>query len=170
MPQEIFFAPHQFIVSKTDKRGVIQYVNQSFIDVSGFVETELIGKPHSLIRHEKMPRSIFKYFWDNIKEGKEFFAYVVNRCKNDDYYWVLAYVTPDRDPQTGEVIGFYSVRRVPSANAIKVISALYAELCREEQRHSSKTKGMEMGEAMFFSRLQSMGLDYHEFIYSLEEQ
>lgn len=71
MGQEITFRPDQFIVSKTDKRGIIQYVNQAFMDVSGFVEDELIGKPHSVIRNAMMPRCIFKFFWDNIKEGKE---------------------------------------------------------------------------------------------------
>lgn len=168
MGQEITFRPDQFIVSKTDKRGIIQYVNQAFMDVSGFVEDELIGKPHSVIRNAMMPRCIFKFFWDNIKEGKEFFAYVVNECKNGDYYWVLAYVTPDRDPQTGEINGFFSVRRVPSAHSIAQISSLYAALCAEEAKHSSKVKGMEAGERMFMTALEKMGVDYHELVYGLE--
>lgn len=168
MGQEITFRPDQFIVSKTDKRGIIQYVNQSFIDVSGFVESELIGKPHSVIRNVMMPRCIFKFFWDNIKQGKEFFAYVVNECKNGDYYWVLAYVTPDRDPQTGEISGFFSVRRVPSAHAIEQVSAFYAALKEEEAKHSSKTKGLEAGERMFMETLGRMGMDYHALVYGLE--
>mgnify|MGYP000005819837 CR=1 FL=1 len=168
MGKEVSFRPDQFIVSKTDKRGIIQYVNQAFMDVSGFVEDELIGKPHSVIRNAMMPRCIFKFFWDNIKQGKEFFAYVVNECKNGDYYWVLAYVTPDRDPQTGEINGFFSVRRVPSSHAITQISSLYAALCAEEAKHSSKVKGMEAGERMFMTALDKMGVDYHELVYGLE--
>jgi PAS domain S-box-containing protein len=168
MGQEITFRPDQFIVSKTDKRGIIQYVNQSFMDVSGFVESELIGKPHSVIRNEMMPRCIFKYFWDNIKQGKEFFAYVVNECKNGDYYWVLAYVTPDRDSQTGEISGYFSVRRVPSQHAIQQISAFYRTLCEEEAKHSSKVKGMEAGEKIFLTALDKLGMDYHALVYGLE--
>ncbi len=168
MGQEITFRPDQFIVSKTDKRGIIQYVNQAFMDVSGFVEDELIGKPHSVIRNEMMPRCIFKFFWDNIKQGKEFFAYVVNECKNGDYYWVLAYVTPDRDPQTGEITGFFSVRRLPSTHAIEQVSKFYASLREEEAKHSSKVKGMEAGERMFFTALKKMGTEYHELVYGLE--
>lgn len=168
MGQEIFFQPDEFIVSKTDKRGLIQYVNQSFIDVSGFVEEELIGKPHSVIRNAMMPRCIFKFFWDNIQQGKEFFAYVVNECKNGDYYWVLAYVTPDRDPVTGEINGYFSVRRVPSKHAVQQISQLYQALRDEEARHASKMDGMRAGEIMFLSALEKVGLEYHEFVYALE--
>ena len=169
MSQEVFFAPDKFIVSKTDRTGVIQYVNQSFIDVSGFEISELIGRPHSIIRHHMMPRSIFKFFWDEIKQGKEFFAYVVNRCKNNDYYWVLAYVTPDIDGSTNEIIGYHSARRVPSKSAIRFIEKLYADLREEEAKHSSKVKAVEAGEKLFHSVLQQTGMEYHELIYALEE-
>lgn len=169
MGQEIAFRPDQFIVSKTDKRGIIQYVNQSFMDVSGFVESELIGKPHSVIRNEMMPRCIFKYFWDNIKQGKEFFAYVVNECKNGDYYWVLAYVTPDRDPQTGEISGYFSVRRVANRNAIAQVEDLYHQLWKIESKHASKMKGIEASIAALQQFLDERGLSYVQMVYALQQ-
>ena len=169
MSKEVFFDYSEFMVSKTDTRGLIKYVNKTFIDISGFSEEELIGKPHAIIRNAWMPRCIFKYFWDTIEQGQEMFAYVVNRCKNDDYYWVLAYVTPDLDPKTGKVVGYHSVRRVPSRDAVSAISELYAQLRKTEEQYSSKKEGMEASLKEFFALLEEKGLSYEEWIYSLEE-
>jgi PAS domain S-box-containing protein len=88
------FVENEIIVSKTDLKGRITYANDVFIKLAGFTETELLGQPHSIIRHPEMPRCVFKLLWDTIAEGGEIFAYVVNRSKNGDHYWVFAHVTP----------------------------------------------------------------------------
>lgn len=168
MGKEVFFDRSEFIVSKTDTRGKIKYINKTFVELSGFAEDELIGRPHSIIRNEMMPRCIFQYFWDTIQAGKEMFAYVVNKCKNGDYYWVLAYVTPDLDPTTGEIIGYHSVRRAPSSKAIEEIKVLYQRLLEIERRHSSKREAIAAGTQALHLLLEETGLDYEEWIYSLE--
>jgi PAS domain S-box-containing protein len=167
MSKEVFFDESDFIVSKTDTRGMIKYVNNIFIKVSGFQEDELIDRPHSIIRHEKMPRCIFDYFWATLKEGKEMFAYVVNICKNGDYYWVLAYVTPDLDPDTGEVVGYHSVRRVPSRRAVREIEAIYKTLVDIEKRQGSKKAAIHAGMKKFSEILKNTGMEYEEWVYSL---
>jgi PAS domain S-box-containing protein len=156
----------QFIVSKTDLRGVITYANQYFMDISLYTEEELIGKPHSILRHVDMPRCVFALLWEKIQCGEEIFAYVKNRCKNGDYYWVLAYVTPEKDPHTGEIVGYFSFRRSPSRVAIDAIQELYATLRREEAKYFSKKEGIVAGRKKLEEILQSEQCTYTEFIFA----
>ncbi|MEO6352124.1 MAG: PAS domain-containing protein [Oxalobacteraceae bacterium] len=82
------------LVSKTDTKGRITYVNPAFIEVSGFTENELIGAPHNIVRHPDMPPEAFSDLWETLKSGIPWTGLVQNRSKNGDYYWVLANVTP----------------------------------------------------------------------------
>jgi PAS domain S-box len=93
------FGTDEIIVSKTDPKGRIIYANEVFLRLAGYAESEIIGQPHSIIRHPDMPRCVFKLLWDTVQSGNEIFAYVVNRSKNGDHYWVLAHVTPTFDGQ-----------------------------------------------------------------------
>ena len=111
------FDPGQFIVSKTDRKGVITYANQTFCDVARYTEAEVVGQPHNLIRHPDMPRCVFKLLWDTVEAGEEIFAYVVNLAADGAHYWVFAHVTPTRD-RSGAVVGFHSNRRVPDPAAV----------------------------------------------------
>jgi aerotaxis receptor len=85
------------IVSKTDLQGNITYVNPYFVEISGFDEAELIGAPQNIVRHPEMPREAFADMWATLKEGLPWNGLVKNRCKNGDYYWVQANVTPVRE-------------------------------------------------------------------------
>ena len=76
------------IVSKTDLKGRITFVNREFIDVSGFTEAELIGQSHNIVRHPDMPPEAFEDLWQTVKNGKPWIGIVKNRCKNGDFYWV----------------------------------------------------------------------------------
>ena len=69
--REVFFKEEDVIVSKTDIKGIITYANQTFLNISGFSEEQLIGAPHSILRHPDMPRCVFKFLWDNIGAGEE---------------------------------------------------------------------------------------------------
>jgi PAS domain S-box-containing protein len=135
--REVLLENNDFIVSKTDTRGWIRYVNREFMRISGFSEPELLGKQHNIIRHPDMPRAIFNMLWETISAGEECFAYVKNLCKNGDYYWVLANVTPDFD-SGNKIMGFFSVRRKPSRQAVDYFSQLYSRLLRIEQQAGSK--------------------------------
>jgi PAS domain S-box-containing protein len=125
--------PDDIIVSKTDPKGRVTYANQTFLDIAGYVESEVLGKPHNLVRHPEMPRAVFKLLWDTISSGHEIFAYVVNLAKNGDHYWVFAHVTPTFDA-AGAIKGYHSSRRAPTAAAIAAIRPVYAELCAEEAK------------------------------------
>jgi len=162
------FGDDEIIVSKTDPRGWITYANDVFCKISGFREDEMVGKPHSLIRHPDMPRVVFKLLWETLKSKREIFAYVKNIAKDGGYYWVFAHVTPTLGP-TGEIIAYHSNRRVPSRSAIAKISAIYATLLAEEKRHSDPKAGLAASEALLNKTLADAGVTYDQFVWSLQE-
>lgn len=164
--KERTFAEDEIIVSKTDTKGRLTYVNDVFLAVSGFTETELIGQPHSMIRHPDMPRCIFKLLWDTIASGKELFAYVMNLSKNGDHYWVLAHVTPDLGPD-GQVTGYHSNRRVPRRDALSKIQPLYQSLLKIEAGAADRKQGMEAAFAALADQLKREGKPYAEFVLGL---
>lgn len=163
---ERFFGEEEVIVSKTDMRGVITYANRVFIRVSGYTEAELLGRPHSIIRHPDMPRCVFKLLWDKLHQGEEVFAYVVNMARNGDHYWVFAHVTPSLD-RHGHVVGYHSNRRVPSRDAVTKAAGLYKQLLIEEAKSSDRKAGMLAGEKMLFGCLADARLSYEEFVFTL---
>ena len=165
---ERFFKESDLIVSKTNLKGHITYANDIFIDLSGYVEKDLINAPHSILRHPEMPRCVFKLLWDRISvDKKEIFAYVINRCANGDHYWVFAHVTPTFD-DSGQVLGFHSNRRVPSRDVLNnTIIPLYKTLLDEEARHANRKDGMNSAYKMLHEILADKGVSYDEFIFSL---
>ena len=114
--REVQISEHHRIVSKTDLKGQITYINKDFIDISGFTENELLGQPHNIVRHPDMPEEAFADFWRNLKDGRPWVGLVKNRCKNGDYYWVEAHASPVWE--NGQVTGYLSVRRKASPAAI----------------------------------------------------
>jgi len=116
----------KLIVSTTDKAGVITHVNQSFIEMSGYTEDELIGMPHSILRHPDMPSAAFKDLWDTVNRGKKWQGFVKNLRKDGGYYWVKATVIPNI--RNGQVVGYTSVRRKPSRTKVNECIQLYPTL------------------------------------------
>lgn len=164
--EEVTFADTEIIVSKTDLKGHLTYVNRVFMDISGYVEGELLGQPHNLIRHPDMPRTVFKYLWDTIGDGREIFAYVKNMTKSGGYYWVFAHVTPTFGA-TGEIVGYHSNRRTPEADALKKVKPLYQALLGEENRSANRKDGLTAGVNLLEETLRVENLAYDEFIFSL---
>ena len=119
------------IVSKTDPKGQITYVNKDFLEISGFTEAELIGEPHNIVRHPDMPVEAFQDLWDTLKAGRPWTGLVKNRAKNGDYYWVLANATPIWE--AGQVTGYLSVRRKPSREAVAAHEAVYRQFREKTQ-------------------------------------
>ena len=158
---ELTFNEEEFIVSKTDLNGKIIYGNSLFIKMSGYSEIELIDQPHKILRHADMPAVIFKLLWNKIKEGKEVFAYVKNKTKNEDYYWVFAHVTPSFDSNR-KICSYHSVRRKPSALALNAIKPLYLTLLQAE-----RNGGIAASEALLNKLLKEEGVSYDEFILSI---
>jgi len=165
--REIFFGEDELIVSKTDLTGRITYANDVFMRLAGYAEPDLINAPHSLIRHPFMPRAVFKLLWDTLAAKKEIFAYVVNKAKNGDYYWVFAHVTPSFDV-TGNVLGYHSNRRVPERRILdQTIIPLYTQLLAIEEKTANRKDGMNQAFAAVLDLLKQKGVGYEELIFSL---
>ena len=122
---EIVLRDDQMIVSKTDLKGQITYINRDFLDISGFTEAELMGQPHNIVRHPDMPPEAFADLWKTLKANRPWIGMVKNRCKNGDYYWVEAHATPLYD--NGQVVGYMSVRKKPSRAQIDATDAIYRQ-------------------------------------------
>ncbi len=116
----------EWIVSKTNLKGVITYVNPYFCEISGFTEKESLKQAHNFIRHPDVPPEAFQDLWDTMKKGRPWTGIVKNRCKNGDHYWVVANVTPLRE--NGQVTGYMSVRTKPSRAQIEAAAKLYQEI------------------------------------------
>src|ERR1700761_2625255 len=112
------------LVSKTDLHGKITFVNQAFIDISGFSEEELIGAPHKIVRHPDMPKQAFADLWATAKAGEPWEGPGKKHCKAGSFYWVLANVTPVIEQ--GETIGFISIRCRPDHAQIEQAGKVYA--------------------------------------------
>ncbi|MCJ9427953.1 PAS domain-containing protein [Kordiimonas sp. A6E486] len=163
---EVFFDANDIIVSKTNLKGHITYANDVFLDIAGYTEEEVLGKPHSLIRHPKMPRCVFKLLWDTIQAGDEIFAYVINRAKNGDHYWVLAHVTPSYD-SASQMVGFHSNRRVANRDTLTdVIIPLYDELLATEQAGDRKS-GLEASTRKLTEFLSAKNMTANQYFLSL---
>ncbi|HEX5670158.1 MAG TPA: PAS domain-containing protein [Sulfuricurvum sp.] len=154
---------NDFIVSKTDARGKIIYGNKIFIKMSGYEEGELLGAPHSILRHPDMPKIVFKLLWDRIQNKEEIFAYVKNLAKDGSYYWVFANVTATLN-DNGSIRDFHSVRRKPSQKALDVIPGIYAQLLAAE-----RTGGMDASYNLLTTVLNEQGVSYDEFVLSLQQ-
>ncbi len=164
--RERHFRDDQIIVSKTDLQGRITYANDVFIEVSGYEEAELLGAPHSLIRHPDMPRAVFKLLWDTLAEGREIFAYVNNMARNGDNYWVLAHVTPSRD-RAGRVTGYHSNRRVPERRCVDLVAGIYRLLREAERSHQDRQAGLVASTSLLEATLAGTGKSYEEWIWTL---
>ncbi len=116
----------RLIVSRTDPDGIITHVNQSFVEMSGYSEDELIGLPHYILRHPDMPAAAFSDLWETVQAGKKWHGYVKNLRKDGGFYWVYATVIPNI--RQGRLIGYTSVRRKPSRSRIKAAESLYKTL------------------------------------------
>ena len=120
--REVDYPADIAIISHTDEKGRITFVNDDFVEVSGFVLDELIGQPHNVLRHPDMPSEAFRDLWQTVKNGRPWSGVVKNRCKNGDHYWVRASVTPKSDG------GYMSVRVKPSREEIAAAEALYKRM------------------------------------------
>ncbi|MGJ0493386.1 bifunctional diguanylate cyclase/phosphodiesterase [Aliarcobacter cryaerophilus] len=85
------------IVSKTDKNGLITFVNKKFCEISGYEEDELIGKSHNIVRHPSMTKEFFNNLWKTITNKEIFKGVIVNKKKNGLVYYVDTTIIPILD-------------------------------------------------------------------------
>jgi PAS domain S-box-containing protein len=157
--KEIKLSSKRYIVSKTDANGIILYGNDYFMEISGYSEKELIGKPHSIVRHPDMPKIAFKLMWDRIKEGENFIAVVKNLAKDGSYYWVVTDFEPKIDPITNEIIEYTAFRKAAPQKAIDTMTPIYEKLLELEQ-----DGGMEASEKFLREFLEENNTTYDDFI------
>ncbi|PAF49165.1 hypothetical protein BKH41_03525 [Helicobacter sp. 12S02232-10] len=162
MEQELILKPDALITSKTDLKGKITYCNRDFLYYAHYKEYELIGKPHNIIRHPDMPKTVFKLLWNYIQNKQEIFAFVKNKNKEGRFYWVFANVTPSFDANHN-IIGYYSVRRKPNPKAVEAISGIYAQMIQVE-----KNAGMEGGIRMLEELSKKTGKSYNQIIFEMQ--
>jgi PAS domain S-box-containing protein len=162
LDKEKVLDPKRYIVSKTDAKGIITYGNDYFVEVAGYSESELIGKPHNIIRHPDMPKIVFKLMWDRIKKGQNIMAIVKNLAKDGSYYWVVTDFEPKMDPLTNEAISHTAFRKAAPKKAVEAIIPIYQKLIEIE-----KEGGMEASEMYLKGFLEEQGKTYDEFINEL---
>ncbi len=156
---EIQLNPKRYIVSKTDPRGIIEYGNDYFVEISGYSEAELVGQPHSIIRHPDMPKIVFKMMWDRINKAQNIMAVVKNLAKDGSYYWVVTEFEPKIDPITNEIISHTAFRKAAPKSAVEQIEPIYAKLLQIEEHG-----GMEASEKYLRGFLEEKNITYDEFI------
>ncbi|HEX5330645.1 sensor domain-containing phosphodiesterase [Sulfuricurvum sp.] len=98
------------IVSKTNKKGIITYVNDEFCKVSGFSREELIGKSHNIGRHPDNSKTLFKDLWKTIKAGKVWKNTFKNKTKDGNEYYVKSVIAPIFDDE-GKIVEYISARK-----------------------------------------------------------
>lgn len=163
------FGKDEIIVSKTDMKGRITYANDVFVRVSAYTEAELLGQPHSIIRHPDMPRCVFKLLWDTIQARQEVFAYVLNLAGDGAPYWVLAHITPSLDA-SGRVVGYHSSRRLPAKRALDAIRPLYTSLRTTESRYPRPVEDLAASTAQMGEFLADRDMSYDAYVWSLAGQ
>ena len=158
---EITLDPYQTIMSKTDRKGIIEYANDYFMEVSGYKEWELMGQPHNILRHPDMPKIIFKLLWDRLNDAKPMRALVKNLAKDGSYYWVVADFKTIQDFD-GNIVAHYAKRKAVPEEVKERIIPIYASLLELE-----KNSGVEAAEAYFQGLLEDKGITYDQLILEL---
>ncbi len=148
--REYVLQESETIVSKTDLKGRITYVNDDFVRISGFAPDELLGKPHNIVRHPDMPEEAFADMWRCLQAGKAWTGLVKNRCKNGDHYWVEANAAPLIENK--QIVGYTSVRGKPSPEQVRAADAAYRSIKAGETRLM-----IEEGQAIPRSSLRFLG-------------
>lgn len=129
--REQFFDKSEILLSITDLESNIKYANPEFCKIAGYTNEELKEQPHNIVRHPDMPKAAFKDLWSFVQQGKSWMGPVKNKCKNGDYYWVNAYVTPIKD-SSGKNIEYQSVRTKLDTHVQKRADDLYSKLNKGE--------------------------------------
>jgi len=159
--EEITFSKKKFIVSKTDIKGKITFVNKNFCKVSGYSEDELIGAPHNILRHPDMPSAIFYLVWKNLLSGRRISGIVKNLAKDGRYYWVIADFEPKFDTN-GNITSLTAFRRAAPSSVIEVAEELYSTMLTIEKKH-----GMDKSLSYLEGYLEEHGVTYDAFITNL---
>ena len=158
---EITVSPKKTIVSRTDEKGIIRFVNDYFKEIAGYKEDELVGLAHNVIRHPDMPKIIFKLLWDELKKGNDMRAIIKNLAKDGRYYWVITNFHTLYD-DNGKIIGYYARRKAVPQHVKEEVAKLYKTLKSLEEQG-----GMEASEKYLKQWLDEHNTTYQDYVESL---
>jgi len=127
-----YFFDENVIISQTDLKGVITFANRVFYKVSGYDKDELIGKPHSILRHPDMPKEVFKKMWETIQSGQAWNGLVKNLRKDGLYYWVDTEILPIKDDNNA-IIGYIAARKAASRKNIQENEEIYTKMLEAQK-------------------------------------
>jgi aerotaxis receptor len=165
--REIFFDQSEMIVSKTDLSGRLTYANKVFMRIADFPEEALLGVQHNIVRHPDMPRGAFLALWETLKSGQEFFGFVKNMARNGDHYWVFANITADM--REGAVVGYFSVRRPVTAQALQIIEPVYRQM-REIEQQAGAASAPQASLKWLMEQMKAQGTTYEKFVLDVFQQ
>lgn len=129
--EEVFF-DGRTLISETDTKGVITYVNRKFVEMSGYSVKEAVGQPHSILRHPDMPKAAFEEMWKVVQSGKMWEGYVKNMRKDGKFYWVIVNIIPKFD-EDNNIIGYTASRKIPNRDMIDKVAQQYKEMIEKEK-------------------------------------
>ncbi|OUR73127.1 hypothetical protein A9Q78_04855 [Methylophaga sp. 41_12_T18] len=161
--KELKLPENSLLVSKTNTKGVITYCNDTFMEVTGYYEEELLGQSHHIIRHPDMPQSFYLLMQRRLKQGDEFLGFIKHLTKNGNYFWSFATITPSFDIDS-QVIGYFSASRCPASSGVSYFEALYQRMVDEESSNTDQL-GVETALQILNDDVQDKG-GYNEFICS----
>ena len=159
--KEVKCAAQQVIISRTDLKGNLIYYNPTFLEINGFQETSLINKPHNIIRHPDMPKTIFKIIWSIIEQGLPIQALIKNKTNDGKYYWTLMSWKVQKD-KNNNLISYVAYGRQAPDSAIKIITPLYKAMLDIE-----KENDIESAMEYLHGYLEEEGLSYRQYMEEL---
>jgi len=128
---EEYFFDDTAIISQTDLKGVITYANRAFSEVSGYSVSELVGKPHNILRHPDMPKVVFEKMWSTLKAGQVWNGLVKNLRKDGRYYWVDSEILPIKD-NNNNITGYIAARKAASRKDIQENQETYKKMLQTQ--------------------------------------
>ena len=137
------------LITRTDKKGIITFASKAYRDMTKYSRDELIGKPHSIVRHPFMPEAAFKEMWDTIQKGQHWEGMVKNLRKDGKYYWVIVQIDPINEngeiiyDKPEEIAGYVAVRREPTRDEINEADKLYRAMRKAELLAKNNLKDWE---------------------------
>ncbi|MEJ2403300.1 MAG: PAS domain-containing protein [Candidatus Thiodiazotropha sp.] len=163
--QEVMVNQSEFMVTKSDLKGNLIYANRAFMQITGYPEYEILGKPLNLFRHPDMPKGMFRLLWDHLENDQECYLYLKNRTRDGDFYWTFTNTILIHDPQ-GKPATYFSAQRRPSREGVSTIIPIYQEMLTIEHG-SSGTRAAELSLQWLTDKLRQQGKTYDEYIHTL---
>jgi len=147
------------LITRTDKRGIIIFASKAYRQMTKYSKEELIGKPHSIVRHPCMPEAAFKEMWDTILQCKRWRGLVKNLRKDGKYYWVIVKIDPidvegnviENTPE--RIAGFLAIRREPSRTDVEKIQNYYKAIRKAELLEKKRRQVLKKWEEELLNKL-----------------